>query len=147
MFLTRYIAEFVQEKLYRQKGFNFFLLSYQAAPLSRNQKPVRTPLQKSENTPLLKSGSKSVCACAPHVPRGCTSWSRPPGVELRAHLKSISNSCHFFEVLFVWELTQETVHLPLGCLQGGSWKSDEPERLIALVQPGQQFHKSIIRLC
>jgi len=35
---------------------------------------------------------------------------------LRANLKSIS---HLFEVAFVWELTKETTHLPLGCLQGG----------------------------
>ena len=42
-----------------------------------------------------------------------------PGVELRANLKSISHRCHLFEVAFVWELTKETIHLPLGCLQGG----------------------------
>jgi hypothetical protein len=24
-------------------------------------------------------------------------------------------------VAFVWELTEETIHLPLGCLQGGRW--------------------------
>ena len=42
-----------------------------------------------------------------------------PGVELRANRKSISHRCHLFEVAFVWELTAETIHLPLGCLQGG----------------------------
>jgi len=42
-----------------------------------------------------------------------------PGVKLRANLKSISHRCHLFEVAFVWELTKETIHLPLGCLQGG----------------------------
>jgi hypothetical protein len=42
-----------------------------------------------------------------------------PGFQLRANLKSISHRCHFFEVAFVWELTEETIHLPLGCLQGG----------------------------
>ena len=42
-----------------------------------------------------------------------------PGVELRANLKSISHRCHLFEVTFVWELTKETIDLPLGCLQGG----------------------------
>ena len=26
---------------------------------------------------------------------------------------------YLFEVAFVWELTKETVHLPVGCLQGG----------------------------
>ena len=39
-----------------------------------------------------------------------------PADELRANLKSIS---HLFEVAFIWELTEETIHLPLGCLQGG----------------------------
>ena len=42
-----------------------------------------------------------------------------PGDELRANLKSIAHSCFLFEVAFVWELPRETIHLPLGCLQGG----------------------------
>ena len=42
-----------------------------------------------------------------------------PGVELRANLKSISHKLHLFEVAFVWELTKETILLPLGCLLGG----------------------------
>ena len=46
-------------------------------------------------------------------------WTTHPGVELRANLKSISHRCHLFEVAFVWELTKETIHLPLGCIQGG----------------------------
>ena len=41
------------------------------------------------------------------------------GVELRANRESISHIFHFFKVAFVWELTKETIHLPLGCLQGG----------------------------
>ena len=41
-----------------------------------------------------------------------------PGVELRAKLKYISHKCHLFEMTFVWELTKETIHLPVGCLQG-----------------------------
>ena len=48
-----------------------------------------------------------------------------PGVELRANLKSISPRCHPFEVAFVWDLTKETIHLPLGCLPGG-WLSQRP---------------------
>jgi len=31
----------------------------------------------------------------------------------------MSHRCHLFEMAFVWELTKETIHLPLGCLQGG----------------------------
>jgi len=36
-----------------------------------------------------------------------------------ANLKSISHRCHPILVAFVWELTKETIYLPLGCLQGG----------------------------
>ena len=36
-----------------------------------------------------------------------------------ANLKSISHRCHPILVAFVWELTEETIDLPLGCLQGG----------------------------
>ena len=43
-------------------------------------------------------------------------------VELRANLNSISHRCHLFEAAFVWELTQETIHLPPRCLQGGREK-------------------------
>ena len=43
-----------------------------------------------------------------------------PGVELRENLESISHRYHLFEVAFVWKLTKETIHLPLGCLQGGA---------------------------
>ena len=43
-----------------------------------------------------------------------------PGGNPGANLKSISHRCYLFEVAFVWELTKETIYLPLGCLQGGS---------------------------
>ena len=43
-----------------------------------------------------------------------------PGVELRANPMSIFHRCHLFEVAFVRGLTRETMHLPLGCLQGGA---------------------------
>ena len=36
-----------------------------------------------------------------------------------ASLKSISHRCYLREVEFGWELTRETIHLPLVCLQGG----------------------------
>jgi len=42
----------------------------------------------------------------------------PPGIELRANLNSISHRCHLFEVAFVWELTEETFHLPHGLPPG-----------------------------
>ena len=52
--------------------------------------------------------------------QGLPGWSSPghPGVELRANLRPISHRCHLLEVALVCELTQETIHLPLGCLQG-----------------------------
>ena len=42
-----------------------------------------------------------------------------PGGNPGANLKSISHRCHPILEAFVWELTKETIHLPLGCLQGG----------------------------
>ena len=42
-----------------------------------------------------------------------------PGRNPGANLKSISHGCHPILVAFVWKLTKETIHLPLGCLQGG----------------------------
>ena len=41
-----------------------------------------------------------------------------PGVEPRANLESIAHRCHLFEVIFVREMTKETIHLPLSCLEG-----------------------------
>jgi len=42
-----------------------------------------------------------------------------PGGNPGANLKSISHRCYLFEAAFLWELTKETIDLPLGCLQGG----------------------------
>ena len=56
-----------------------------------------------------------------------------PGVELRANRKSISHRCHLFEVAFVWGLTKETIHLPLGCLQGGSLRRNR-EKVCCLLE-------------
>ena len=42
-----------------------------------------------------------------------------PGVNLRANLQSTSHRCYPILVAFADELTKETIHLPLGCLQGG----------------------------
>ena len=50
---------------------------------------------------------------------------------MRANLKSISHGFHLFEVPFVWELTQETIDLPLGCLQGGMAPDIIPGALIS----------------
>ena len=41
------------------------------------------------------------------------------GGNPEANRKSTSHRCHPILVACVWELTKETVNLPLGCLQGG----------------------------
>jgi len=38
-----------------------------------------------------------------------------PGGNPGANLKSISHRCHPILVAFLWELTKETIDLPLGC--------------------------------
>ena len=38
---------------------------------------------------------------------------------MRANPQSISHRCHLRDVAFEWELTQGTIHLPLGCPQVG----------------------------
>ena len=42
-----------------------------------------------------------------------------PAGNLGANLKSISCRCYLREVAFEWELTKETIYVPLGCLQSG----------------------------
>ena len=55
------------------------------------------------------------CGCGQRGPvGGCH-----PGGNPGANLKSIYHRCSLFDAAFVWELTKETIHLPLGCLQGG----------------------------
>jgi len=61
----------------------------------------------------LRQGSLDLTTSPP--PRVPTHSGGNPG----ANLKSISQGCYLFEVAFVWELTKETIVLPLGCLQGG----------------------------
>ena len=59
-----------------------------------------------------------------------------PEVELMANLESISHRCYLFEMVFVWELTKETIHLPLDCLQGGH-ECDSPS-LVAMAKRGKE---------
>ena len=42
-----------------------------------------------------------------------------PGGNPGANLKSITHRCYLILVAFVWELTKETIYLPLGYLKGG----------------------------
>ena len=41
-----------------------------------------------------------------------------------ANLQSIFHRCYLRDVAFEWELTQEPIYLPLGCLQGGDIRRD-----------------------
>ena len=43
-----------------------------------------------------------------------------PGGNPGANLESTSHRCFLREVAFEWEVTKETIYLPLGCLQGDS---------------------------
>ena len=53
-----------------------------------------------------------------------------------ANLKSISHRCHPILVAFAWELTEETIDLPLGCLQGGAgWLSSGGREGVARKNP------------
>jgi len=52
-----------------------------------------------------------------------TSRQYHPGGNTGANLKSTSHRCYLWEVVFEWELTEETIYLPLNCLQGG-WRGD-----------------------
>ena len=48
-----------------------------------------------------------------------------PGGNPGANLESISHRCYLREVAFEWDLTKETIYLPLGCLQGSSCAADD----------------------
>ena len=63
-----------------------------------------------------------------------------PGGNPAANLKSISHRCHPILVAFVWELTEETINLPLGCLQGRYCMSD------ARVQEVEELRRRALRL-
>ena len=49
----------------------------------------------------------------------CTAIVLHPEGNPRANLGSISHRCHPILVAFLWEMTKETINLPLGRLQGG----------------------------
>jgi len=46
-------------------------------------------------------------------------WRVHPGSNPGENLEPSSHRSHPILVAFVWELTKETIYLPLGCLQGG----------------------------
>ena len=75
-----------------------------------------------------------VCPTHPLVPnRVCPTRAMVPYIKLLeqihsrprgnpgANLNSISHRCYLREVAFEWELTRETIYLPMGCIQGGNF--------------------------
>jgi len=52
--------------------------------------------------------------------RGIPAAAHHPGGKPGGNLNSISHRCYLREVAFEWELTKETIDLPMGCLQGGA---------------------------
>ena len=76
-------------------------------PFVRCRMPARTT-----DAPAIEGTD---AACPPTHP-GCNPW---------ANLKSIPRRCHPILVAFVWELTKETIYLPMGFLQGGSGERED----------------------
>ena len=65
------------------------------------------------------------CRAAPGGGRTRAILGHPPWRQPGADLKSISHRCYLREVVFEWELTQETICLPLSCLQGGNSRTPQ----------------------
>ena len=80
---------------------------YSSLPLSISPKSSR-----SLSLPLSLTNTQAVAR------RSGPETRNHPGVELRGNFVSISHRCHLFEVEFVWEMTDETIYLPLYCLRG-----------------------------
>jgi len=68
-----------------------------------------------------RSAGERRCPVPRHVGmRGAAKRSRPGGNPGANH-KSISHRCHPILVAFVWDLTKETIDLPLGCSRVAVW--------------------------
>jgi len=62
------------------------------------------------------------------------------------NLKSICHRCYLFEIAFVWELTKETIHLPLGCLQGGDLGLGRGAHVLVEEVGGAAHHLGVVVL-
>ena len=61
---------------------------------------------------------RRLMCCAMRVRMPLVRHSHPRG-NPGANLESIFHRSYLRKVAFEWELTQQTIYLPLGCLQGG----------------------------
>jgi len=92
---------------------------------------------------MLDPGSGSVrLKFQAHTP-GFVEVTPDPGGNPGANLKSISHMCQPILVAFVWELTKETIHLPLGCLQGGSLRPNASGQIIPWDQTRQGLRHNL----
>ena len=61
-----------------------------------------------------------------------TPSSLHPGGNPGANLKSRSHRYYLREVAFVWELTKETIYMPLGCLQVALLPAEPPAPILPI---------------
>ena len=97
---------------------------------SQNGRVGSNPPAARANSGHCTSLAKPCLTDTPFAQGSSGLWTRPqqrgrgmfPTLETDnpgANLKPIYHICHPILVAFVWELTEETIHLPLGRLQGG----------------------------
>jgi len=81
-------------------------------PVDSRFQQLRPDFQTLSNHPQATSRSQAAASHSAHRVAGTVPH---PGGNPGANLKSISHRRYLFEVACVWDLTQETIHLPLGC--------------------------------
>jgi hypothetical protein len=102
-------------------GHSFFTRGHAPAPRPLAAPRGASSLSMGFVTSHILSGIAASRIAASAVRRHFASFGFRvhPGGNPGANLKSISHRCHPILVAFVWELTKETINLPLGCPQGG----------------------------
>ena len=121
------------------KSLAFKKTKQPGAPSENGGNGVHTPAvePQSQDTltplPAVEPQSQSNLTPPPASPGSAQGPFSHPGGNPGANLKSISHRCHPILVAFVWELTKETIDLPLGCHQGGLARSERQGALGGLV--------------
>ena len=72
----------------------------------------------------LEGGEAAISALSDSLSVSCARnriapYHSHPGGNPGANFKSTSHRCYLQEVAFEWELTEETINFPVGCLRGG----------------------------